>query len=298
MADSVFDRLAHQGTAASNARVSEENESRGHHQQLRTAEAVLTPLREQLKPPQDQAGRIKSPRRTPKQQDAFFNRLSKQETISSAAHHIFDHKSLPNHLKSPTTVSSPGEQSAVFNRLSKQETATSMAHHVKEDPCSPKKVNTAPLPSLQTTGLEYRCGHPTPIKMKLHIRYKEDKKAGKSYSNLDISNPDVRRQINLFHSGKISAHALTFDVINALFDNDFKYGAHWEIGTAMLDELDPLDDKTLLVSEEGDKFEVFQVEKQAIWDWKDIYSVATGKATIKISSGDIYVDEYSYYVAG
>jgi len=83
-----------------------------------------------------------------------------------------------------------------------------------------------------------------------------------------------------------------------LFDQDFKPGAHWEIGTAILDKLDPLDDKTLLDGEEGEKFEIFQAEKQAIWDWKDIYSVATGKATIKISCGDIYIDEYSYYVAG
>lgn len=126
--------------------------------------------------------------------------------------------------------------------------------------------------------------------MNLHIRSKEEKKEGKFYSDLNITRADFRKQVDLYHSGKISAHALAFDVINALFERDFTPGAHWEIGTATLDELED--------GEMEGQFECFGAEKEAVWDWKDIYSVATAKATIKISSGDIYIDEYSYYVAG
>lgn len=94
----------------------------------------------------------------------------------------------------------------------------------------------------------------------------------------------------MYHTGNISAHALALGVINALFERDFQPGAHWEISTAKLDELED--------GEMGEQFECFGAEKEAVCDWKDVYSVATAEATIKISSGDIYIDEYSYFVVG
>lgn len=44
----------------------------------------------------------------------------------------------------------------------------------------------------------------------------------------------------------------------------------------------------------------FKAEKDATWDWKDIYSVASAKGTICFFSDhhEIRVDEYSYYAAG
>ncbi|KAL7532430.1 hypothetical protein ACHAWF_004134 [Thalassiosira exigua] len=301
---SVFDRLAHQGTAASDARLADEKACRDQHEQRRAAAtAALIPVTNPAKlrlliPPQDPSGRSTKPkRRTPKEQDAFFNRLALQDTLSSATHHAPDDiASFPCLSKMQHPSSSPTEQGAVFDRLYKQETAASRAHHLpeKSQPLSPKKVNYLPPPSLlKRIGEKPQHAPPIPIKMNLHIRTMEEKKNGKPYAELDLPGSDLRNeQINLFHSGKISAHALAFDVITELFHRDFVPGAHWEIGTAVLGELDPLR------GTEGEQIEVFEVEKEAIWDWKDIYSVATAKATIKISTESVEVDEYLYYVAG
>jgi len=42
------------------------------------------------------------------------------------------------------------------------------------------------------------------------------------------------------------------------------------------------------------------VEKQEIWDWKDVFSVAMAKGLVRIMVGEktITVEGYSYYVAG
>lgn len=187
MTTSVFDRLAYKGTTASNARVAEEREKESRETERRAAEAAaLTPRKnpaklEHLRPPQPQ---IKSPKRTPREQDAFFSRLAKQETASSAAHHSHhdNRESLACHAKSPKKSPRSTGHSAVFNRLYKHDTVASKAHHLKEDaetslPRSPKKVSPAPPQCLLK-----RPEHKTPssppvlIKMNLHIRSKEEKK--------------------------------------------------------------------------------------------------------------------------
>ncbi|KAL7538796.1 hypothetical protein ACHAXR_012390 [Thalassiosira sp. AJA248-18] len=320
---SVFDRLAASGTAASDARLANEKKSREQQQERRRRRKQASvpkanPAKlQQLKLPQDPAP-IGSPKRTPKQRDAFFDRLSHQETVASAAHHTTPSG---GPVKSPKKATTNRDKSAVFNRLYKQETAATKAHHLKEEP---KKTNQKKNGSGDKSAVFNRLykqetaatkAHhpkeepkpdevledkdkaasvpPIPIKMNLHIRTKAEKKGGESYTNLTMPQADVRKQINLFHSGKISAHALAFDIIEALFHRDFMPGDHWDIGSAILEELDPITDK-----ESGKKVEIIEAEKEAIWDWKDIYSVATAKATIKISSGCIHVDDYSYYVAG
>mmetsp|Transcript_24950 Transcript_24950/g.52245 ORF Transcript_24950/g.52245 Transcript_24950/m.52245 type:complete len:459 (+) Transcript_24950:121-1497(+) len=234
-----------------------------------------------------------------------FHRLSKQETISSAAHHIRIPDGRESLIKPPK---SPAKASPVFNRLYKHETAsTKNHHHAKEKgtkPSPPKGIASAPpslLKRLEAAASENSTTPPIPIKMNLHIRTKDEKKKGdiKPYVHLNLPHSDVRHRINAFHSGKISACALASDVITALFHRDFMPGTHWNIDAATVDEL--LLDPEPLVNDEEDrtkKTSVVKAEKQAVWDWKDVYSVASAKATIKISSRDIYVDDYSYYVAG
>ena len=267
---SVFDRLSQQGTAASNARLAKEKIDRERHEQRRAAAAKASKPRtnpaklQQLQLSQDPLPiGSPSPKRTPKQRNAFFDRLAHQETASSAAHQIPDTNqgiNTDHGAKSPKAkVRSPKGKSEVFNRLYKTETEATKAHHTK---------------------------------MKLHIRTKEEKKEHRPYQDLSLSKGDLRKQINLYHAGKISAHALAIDIINALFYRDFMPGTHWEIGAAVAEAKDTHVDK------EGVSHEVFEVEKEAIWDWKDIYSAATAKGVIKLSKEDVHVDEYSYYVAG
>ncbi|KAL9185120.1 hypothetical protein ACHAXT_002897 [Thalassiosira profunda] len=299
MTSSVFDRLSQQGTAASAAREAKEKEDREKQQQRRAAEkAAVRPKMDraklqQMHAPQDP----KLPKvRSPKQKDSFYNRLSKQETASSAAHHKAETSGTPG-LKSPKKANSE-----VFNRLYKQETAATKAHHLKEEPLpiSPKKGKPTPPPSLLKRMEEAAKSpekKPVPIEMKLHIRTKGDKKEGKPYSDLDLTQADVRRQINMFSSGKISDRALAFDIIGALFHRDFTPGPHWQIGTAILEDLDPLLDKTLLDGVEGE-FKIYGAHKEAKYDWKESNQFARAEGNLLISKGDIYVDGYSYKVSG
>lgn len=303
---SVFDRLSQQGTAASTAREAKEKESRAKQERRRAAEAAAAlPMKNSaklrnLQVPQDPSRAKKPPARSPKQQDALYSRLAKQETASSAAHHKVESTTRRVGPKSPKKSSG---QSEVFNRLYKQETAATKAHHKKEEPplpISPRRGKPTPPPSLLKRLEEKRAADKSdqliPIEMNLHIRTKDGKKEGNPYSPLELTQSDVRKQINLFHAGKISAHALAFDVIGTLFSRDFKPGPHWEIGTAILEELDPLTDKTLLDGEEGEKFWIYGAHKEATLDWKDQNSFAKAEAQLKISVGNIYVDEYKYHV--
>lgn len=264
--DAFFRRLAHKETIA----------SAGHH----------------IKLPAGHESPLKSPKSQAVGQRNLievFERLHKQDTVAKRAHYLQEETLEP--LKSPERAVGQSDQIEIFDRLHKQDTAATRAHHLKEEtqPISPKISSNATPPSLLKR-LGAASSPPVPIKMTLHIRTREEKKGGKPYSNLYISETDVRHQINAFHSGKVSARALASDLINALFHRDFTPGRHWDIETATVDELASLTDK------EGTS--ILNAEKQAVWDWKDIYSVASAKATIKISSEDIYVDEYSYYVAG
>jgi len=196
----IFERLASNGTVASNAREAELKERREQLQQRRLRDAgALSPRTnptklQDLSPPQDPPGPLKSPTRTPTQKDDIFNRLATHETVSSAAHHSpGDSK----RLSSPRKISSPRDGSAVYSRLYKQETASSKAHHQKEDvewaeSLSPKNTNPAPPPSLLKR-LEHDAasGPPIPIQMELHIQSKEGEKEGKIYDSFNVSQSDV-----------------------------------------------------------------------------------------------------------
>ena len=321
MPSSVFDRLASQGTASSRVREAEEIASRTKQEQKRATNAKATTpkrntIKEQaLKPPQDQ--KAKSPKRTQQQQNDFLNRLSKQETASSAAHHTIDrqssHISPKKSTPKPKKKLTPSEKSAVFNRLYKQETSATKAHHVKEEKVStatttsPMKKKCTPPPSLlkrieDEKKAEKSGGSSTitPIQMKLHIRTKDDKKENKPYSNLEMPESEVRRQINLYHSKKISAHALAYDIMNVLFDRKFVPTAggaqQWDVGTAILEELDCITDKTILtIEEDKDDIVCYSACKEAVHTKEDMKFVKA-KCTIKISSENVYVDDYSYEV--
>lgn len=101
-------------------------------------------------------------------------------------------------------------------------------------------------------------------------------------------------------------------------------GEHWDVNPATVNEFLPQSNGAALLegidTSGGTKFEFFDwyvpvtecayidrrsittsckiSDKQAVWDWKDTYSVATAKCTIKVSSEQICIDDYSYYVAG
>ncbi|KAL7459887.1 hypothetical protein ACHAWC_011736 [Mediolabrus comicus] len=329
---SIFDRLSQQGTVASRQRDAEEKQSRMKQEQLRKKnEAALTPTKNDRKLkammrspiPQDQSATKK---KQPVNSDALYERLAKQDTISSAAHHSRGHGN-NNSNASTSSYTSPkrtdSQRNATFNRLYKQDTAASKAHHQPPEDksmSSKKKVNITPPPSLlkrledksKTTSSDAAAAGPTiPLQMNVYIRNTTEKKDGKSYTTLNLTQKEVRKQINLYATTKkISPKSLCYDIINALFHRDFtndNNGRHWKIASATVEELDVTLDTngTLLnadekkgLNDDDDDIKVFEVMKEAIWDYKDVYRVAKSYAKIKISSESVYVDEYSYTVSG
>jgi hypothetical protein len=314
---SIFDRLSKQGTVASKQREAEEKQTRLKNEQRRRKEmASLTPTKNfrklevlQRSPvPQDRSTK-KNVVCSPKQRDALYDRLAKQETISSAAHHYYDNRSQNNvggcHPLTKSPIRTDSELAETFNRLYKHGTASSKGHRHKPEGKSPstakKRVTPTPPPSLLTRRLDFNntssgsSGPPIPLKMDVYIRNTEEKKNGTCYNTLDLVQKDVRKQINLFSKSNISARSLAYDIINALFHRDFTPGRHWQISPATLEELDVRLDETLLKDgeEKGDNFQVFEVMKEAV-NHKNVYIVARSSARIKISSSSVYVDEYSY----
>ncbi len=316
---------------ASRQRDAEEKQSRTKHEQLRKQnEAALTPTKNDRKLkammrspiPQDQKA---SKKKQPVNSDALYERLAKQDTISSAAHHSRGHGNNNNNA-STSSYTSPkrtdSQRNATFNRLYKQDTAASKAHHQpsEDKSMSPKKkVNITPPPSLlkrledksKTTSTDAAAAGPTiPLQMNIYIRNTTEKKDGNSYTTLNLTQKEVRKQINLYATTKkISPKSLCYDIINVLFHRDFNNdnnGRHWKISSAKVEELDVTLDTngTLLNGDEekglndDDDIKVFEVMKEAIWDYKDVYRVAKSYAKIKISSESVYVDEYSYTVSG
>ena len=269
MTTSIFDRLASQGTAASKVREAEEKETRKKQEARRAANtSASSPRRnsaklQHLKSPQDATTPKKSSKH---KQEAFFNRLAKAETASSHAHH--------------TTIE-----------------AKKGAISPKKTTVLPKKKKPTPPPSLlqriedKKKSEKSSSSSATPPEMKLHIRSIEEKNATKPYKKLDMSEKEIKRQIHLYHSNKISAHALAFDIITALFDQKFVSNrdihSHWDIGTATLEALDPITTKG------GHTIECYAAEKSAVHH-KDINKFAKLKCTIKLSKENVYVDEYSY----
>jgi hypothetical protein len=95
----------------------------------------------------------------------------------------------------------------------------------------------------------------------------------------------------------ISPEECAHHIITALFNRDFNGkagmgpGKHWDVDGSLV---------SLTQDEDCDGGITFHAKKEATWDWKDIYSVATAKATIRFLPflQEIRVEYYSYYVAG
>jgi len=118
---------------------------------------------------------------------------------------------------------------------------------------------------------------------------KYDKRNPKEIRPLSSQNLNISQFLYHFEQGKLSEHQFSHDIIEALFKRDFMPGKRWDIDPAW-------------VSLEGGEGNVvkFKAEKQATWDWKDIYAVASAKGTICFfpDKHEIRVQEYSHYVAG
>jgi hypothetical protein len=101
---------------------------------------------------------------------------------------------------------------------------------------------------------------------------------------------DTDQKLREFQIGKITGLDLVHSLISALFHRDHPtLEKHWDYDGSNCDQISN-DENSV----------TFQCKCSATWDWKDIYSVATSKANIKIlaSNHEIYVQDYAYSCSG
>ncbi|CAJ1461876.1 unnamed protein product [Effrenium voratum] len=97
--------------------------------------------------------------------------------------------------------------------------------------------------------------------------------------------PGLQGALAEYAAGASGPKSLARAVIAALFDAEFRGSKRWEVNAAC-------------ATEAPDRKDVFQCEKSAEYDWKDISSVASAKALIHVTPELISIHDYSYYVAG
>lgn len=89
---SVFDRLSSTPTQSSLTRDSEERKARSERSAEKSAERIKSPRTSYGSPRLPSPSATSPSKRTPRQVDEFYQRIYKQDTVSSAAHH---HEKLP-----------------------------------------------------------------------------------------------------------------------------------------------------------------------------------------------------------
>ncbi|CAJ1375567.1 unnamed protein product [Effrenium voratum] len=95
--------------------------------------------------------------------------------------------------------------------------------------------------------------------------------------------PGLQGALAEYAAGASGPKSLARAVIAALFDAEFRGSKRWEVNAAC-------------ATEAPDRKDVFQCEKSAEYDWKDISSVASAKALIHVTPELISIHDYSYYV--
>lgn len=220
---------------------------------------------------------------------SVFERLYKQSTASSAQKvrtRRSSAKRTPNTSSSLDRLSRPTESS-----LSSRQTETSKksSEKAKKSPQnSPSQSKTSSLAKKVLPQTVTKKAYDGPWKLTYTCRY--DKASPKGVRGLSPQSLQLSSAFYSFEHGTTTEYTLAQEIIEALFDRDHMKGRHWDY------------DPSWVTPESSDDENVvkFKAEKQATWDWKDIYSVASSKGTICFfkERREIRVEEYSYYAAG
>lgn len=188
-----------------------------------------------------------------------------------------------NRLKSRTEIGQANLMSKKENKVS-----TPTASAVLK--ASPQIGQTAPTVCEQRRVRKLQTSHSS-IKLLCSSRYSPND----GYTTLSPSALGLGATLISYESGKLTAREVAHSIIEALFKRDFMPRKHWDIDSATVALRSNEGDTT-----SGEDGEAFDVEKNATWDWKDIYSVASAKGIVRFVTGktEIRVENYSYYVAG
>lgn len=225
---------------------------------------------------------------------SVFERLYKQSTASSAQKvrtRRSSAKRTPNTSSSSSLdrLSRPTESS-----LSSRQTETKVSSKKSSEKAnkrpqnSPSQSKTPSLAQKISPQTVTEKAYDGPWKLTYTCRY--DKASPKGVRGLSPQSLQISSAFHSFEHGTTTEYTLAQEIIEALFDRDHMKGRHWDY------------DPSWVTPESSDYENVvkFKAEKQATWDWKDIYSVASAKGTICFfkERREIRVEEYSYYAAG
>ena len=208
--------------------------------------------------------------------ESVFDRLYRQSTAASRA------ASIHSSVDSAPAVSS---KSSSLNRAPHRQTQrveTSEknvnAHVGSKDKNTPKHFPVAVVPARYTGS------------WRITTTSKYASYPNKTVTRLNPVSLKLTTELRNFDQGEIDARRFACYLIDALFDRDHMKGKHWDYDPPSASPITS-DDESILR---------FQAEKEATWDWKDIYSVATAKGTIVffMETNEIRVEDYSYYAAG
>lgn len=187
-----------------------------------------------------------------------------------------------------TPKRTPKQQDEFFGRIYKHETACSLAHHYHAE-----KIAQDPSSNYRSHQLSYSSKPPSPIAqtnsdpspMKLVIKAKSNKHDA---SELDLSNhSEVRISLQNFSAQKLSARSTALSIIDFLFQKEYTPAPHWEVYPATAEQ-------------DHDLENVFHVEKKAVLDWKGSLGVKSVTARVRFlrGQGEVFVEDYCYFVAG
>ncbi|CAJ1936505.1 unnamed protein product [Cylindrotheca closterium] len=114
---------------------------------------------------------------------------------------------------------------------------------------------------------------------------------------LDPGSLKLSAELHSFDQGEMDARRFACHLIAALFRRDHMAGRHWDYDAP---SANPITESGAEENNSNNTIQRFKVEREATWDWKDIYSVATAKGTISFNTetNEIRLEDYSYYAAG
>mmetsp|Transcript_5862 Transcript_5862/g.16491 ORF Transcript_5862/g.16491 Transcript_5862/m.16491 type:complete len:238 (+) Transcript_5862:126-839(+) len=236
---------------------------------------------------------------------SVFERLSRQGTISSIQK---QRKLVQSHATSSSAhpVQSHANSSSAQAQRHPRGSRGKLDRDTRrdEDEVSSVPAGGEPTEAPNIHGGSYLAS----TSMRIEYRTRVEKNEGRPSSTLPVSAlPEIRRVVREFESETISERQLAIVVIEALFHRDFMPGRYWDVESATVSEISDTTTRSRSRDDDDDgsaKGEedacAYSVEKEATWDHKDIYSVASAKGIVTISrqSRSIFIDEYSYYVAG
>ncbi len=226
-------------------------------------------------------------------QESVYDRLYRQATAASASKAVSPrHSSSVSGRRahatlSPRVATATPKASLTSPRKRSTKSSDSKAVHSSSALALGDQQDTANLSTPASAPEIESKEYSGPWKLTYTSKY--DKKNPKAVLPLNPHTLKISSQFASYEHGQMNEQRLAHDLIEALFYRDFMDGKRWDIDPAYA-----------TLESSGDGVIIYKAEKEATWDWKDIYAVASAKGMICFYADrqEIRVENYSYYVAG